>query len=479
MIFGPSWFDLSFVILNSYCQSVTALLQSVSISSIIPIMSPHATELPTESELITNGMIHSIEQTAPSVANTSVVADLTNGLSNGATPNDNPKPALAELDASLLKITYTTSPRPVPKPSSPEVLSQTTCTDHMILCEWTASHGWHAPELKPYGPLSLMPTTSVLHYATTCFEGLKLYRGSDGALRLFRPALNAARMVQSAARIALPSFAPAQLLALVAALCAADGPKWLPATQPGAFLYVRPTLIGSDAALGVRRPAAATLFVVASLFPALDARPCGMRLLASGGDAVRAWPGGTGYAKVGANYGPTLCAGGEARARGFDQVLWLFGERGAVTEAGASNFFVVWRGRDGRVELVTAALDGRLILDGVTRRSVIEIAKERLSGEGGFGVEGVTVCEKEFTVDDIVEAQKEGRLLEAFICGTAYFLVGVSEIEYRGESIKPPVGEDGYGNYARLIKGWLKGIMYGKEKHEWGYVIKEQPAPNA
>ena len=441
-------------------------------------MTPHATGLTTESELITNGMIHSIEQTAPSVVDTPIVTDLTNGHSNGATTNGHSKPALAELDASLLQTTWTTSPRPVPSPDSQRLSTQTICTDHMIVCEWTASHGWHAPQLKPYGPLSLMPTASVLHYATTCFEGLKLYRGTDDRLRLFRPSLNAARMARSAARIALPSPDPSSLQALIAALAAADGPTWLPRGAPG-FLYVRPTLIGSDAALGVRRPAAATLFVVASVFPALDGLPRGMRLLASGADEVRAWPGGAGHAKVGANYGPTLCAGGEARARGFDQVLWLFGARGAVTEAGASNFFVVWRDAEGRVEVVTAGLDGRMILDGVTRRSVIELAKERLSGEGGFGVEGVTVCEREFTMDEIVQAQREGRLLEAFVCGTAYFLIGVSEIEYRGESIKIPVGEDGCGNYARLIKGWLKGIMYGKEKHDWGYVIDEKETSTA
>jgi branched-chain amino acid aminotransferase len=98
-------------------------------------------------------------------------------------------------------------------------------------------------------------------------------------------------------------------------------------------------------------------------------QPKGMKLLAST-DGVRAWPGGFGFAKVGANYGPTLMANSEARARGYDQVLWLL--NGVVTEAGASNFFIVWKTKEGKQQLVTAPLDDKIILDGVTRRSILQ-----------------------------------------------------------------------------------------------------------
>ena len=106
----------------------------------------------------------------------------------------------------------------------------------MITARWTVEAGWEAPELKPYGPFSIMPTASVLHYATECFEGLKLYRGYDGKLRLFRPWKNCERMRISAARIALPDFEPAELEKLIKALCALDGTKWLPKERPGSFL---------------------------------------------------------------------------------------------------------------------------------------------------------------------------------------------------------------------------------------------------
>lgn len=445
-------------------------------------MAPHAQET-TDSQLTLNGMLHNLEETAPSLANGHILDDLTNGhISNGITHGRTKEQHLAELNASLLTTTLTTNPRPVPLPDSAECHAQKTCTDHMVTCLWTHDHGWHAPEIKPYGPLSLMPTASCLHYATECFEGMKLYRGHDGHLRLFRPHLNCNRMLLSASRIALPGFEPAELLKLILRLCALDGPKWLPKTRPGEFLYIRPTMIASDPALGVQKPKEATLFIILSVFPHMDEKPAGMRLLASHEDVVRAWPGGFGHAKVGANYGPTLCAQGEARSRGFDQVLWLFrGKEGEalVTEAGASNFFVVWRTKNGETEIVTAPLGDRIILDGVTRRSVLALARERLGGEAdGTGVERLVVRERKFCVEEIVAAAREGRLVEAFVCGTAFFVCGVSEIEWRGESIKMAVGSDGCGNYARLIKGWLKGIMYGKERHDWGYIVEEEGVPN-
>lgn len=272
-----------------------------------------------------------------------------------------------------------------------------------------------------------MPTASVLHYATECFEGMKIYRGHDSKLRIFRPDRNCSRMLKSATRIALPAFDPKELQKLIETLVAVDGEKWLPKSRPGQFLYLRPTMIANDDHLGVQRPKAALLYIMACCFPSLDKgipnlapitngsdrkEETGLKLLASKEDTVRAWPGGFGFAKVGANYGPSLIAQDEARGRGFNQVLWLLGKDCDVTEAGASNFFVVWRTREGRVQLVTAPLGDKIILDGVTRRSVIELARERLA-------EDIEVVERTYTMYEVEEAVEQGRLLEAFAAGTA------------------------------------------------------------
>ena len=312
----------------------------------------------------------------------------------------------------------------------------------MITVKWTSTAGWHSAKLEPYGPFSIMPTASVLHYATECFEGLKLYRGYDGRLRLFRPDCNARRMLNSATRIALPGFDPIELQKLIETICAVDGEKWLPSSRPGTFLYLRPTMIATADNLGVQKPKEALLYIIACCYPSFDSptgtRPTGqqeangdpqvrpgLKLLANREDTVRAWPGGFGFAKVGANYGPSLIAQTEARERGFDQVLWLSGQESNVTEAGASNFFVVWRTNEGRLQLITAPLEGKIILDGVTRRSVLQMARERLGPKSGDEkrlteqLEELEVVERTYTMAEVQEAVEEGRLVEAFAAGTA------------------------------------------------------------
>lgn len=358
------------------------------------------------------------------------------------------------LDASLLTTTYTTSPKPYSPPTSWG--GQDVTTDHWITATWSVNSGWAAPQLRPYTRTDLWPTASCLHYATECFEGLKAYRGVDGKVRLFRPNRNTARMLISSTRIACPAFPPDQLESLITTLLATDGPKWLPDND--SFIYIRPTMIGTGRALGVQQPREAMLFIVMTLFPRLD-KP--MKLLASAEDSIRAWPGGFGFAKVGANYGPSLLAQKGAQMKGFDQILWLFGKEGWVTEAGASNFFVLLL-EDGVKKLVTAPLDDKIILDGVTRRSLLELARERLPG--------VEVVERRYTMAELVKAHEEGRLLEAFAAGTAFFVAQVKEISFKDTTILLPLAE---GSVTLTLKASLKAIMYGEVDHEWGVVVPE------
>lgn len=157
-------------------------------------------------------------------------------------------PVLAELDASKLKTTFTNSPKPYSRPESTQWGKSDATTDHWVTVRWTDTVGWHAPELRPYTRMDLWPTASCLHYATECFEGLKAYRGYDGKIRLFRPARNASRFLLSSTRIACPDFPPHAVEELIKALVSVDADKWLP--EPGTFLYIRPTMIGTGRALG-------------------------------------------------------------------------------------------------------------------------------------------------------------------------------------------------------------------------------------
>lgn len=398
---------------------------------------------------------------------------------NGVTTK---KATLAGLNALDIKITRTQNPRPIPSFGSIEMRSQKVCSDHMASALWTEEHGWARPEILPYGPLAIMPTANVLHYATECFEGMKLYRGFDGALRLFRPYDNCLRMVQSAQRISLPAFDPEQLLQIIRKLCSIDGPRWLPPDRAGEFLYIRPAMIGTDSCLGFELPKEALLFVVLSYWPE-PTKPSlgkGLRLFASPADEVRAWPGGTGSAKIGANYGPALKTHGEARRRGYDQVLWLYGPQGQITEAGSSNVFVIWRcPGDGVLELVTAPLNDKIILAGITRQSVIDLAEEKLAAAQEFVIEGselqrvepLRVLEKVFTVDDLTMSLAEARFVSLFIVGTAASVTEVSEINFGGRGIH--LGATGDNVYVSLLRTWLRDIMYGKTRHKWAMIVEE------
>jgi branched-chain amino acid aminotransferase len=442
----------------------------------IAITPPHeGTE--TLTNLTEQGITDALRKNAPAQIKS---ASLTGNTTSTAPPTEPSQStidaSLAQLDASKVQCTYSTSPRPVPAVGSAEMASQKVCTDHMIQAQWNSESGWAAPTLQPYGPISLAPTASCLHYATECFEGMKLYRGHDGKLRLFRPTLNCNRMLMSTNRIALPAFPPPELLKLIVKLCATDGAKWLPKDRPGQFLYIRPTMIASDPALGVERPKEALLFVILCCFAPMGNMSGGIKLLASQDDMCRAWPGGFGYAKVGANYGPSLVAQGEARKQGYHQILWLFGDDCTITEAGASNFFVVWRTKEGTLQLVTADLNEKIVLDGVTRRSILELAREKLTSTHD-GLEKVEIVERKFNIFDIVDAAKEGRLVEAFASGTAWFVAPISQIHFRGDDIEVPMVKGEIGAYADALRGWLTGIMWGSdgmESHEWGQVVAEE-----
>ncbi|PWY85021.1 branched-chain amino acid aminotransferase II, partial [Aspergillus heteromorphus CBS 117.55] len=389
------------------------------------------------------------------------------------------------LNASRIKITLSTERKPIPAPDAPEVLAHKACTDHMISARWTAESGWGNPTLIPYRPLALAPIASTLHYATQCFEGMKVYRGYDGKLRLFRPTLNCARMLSSSERIGLPRFNPDELHRLIHKLCAVEGPRWLSADRGGECMYIRPTLVGTGEGLGLAAPPEAHLYIVLSYWPSPTPSPSPkqektLRLWCSTDDMVRAWPGGTGNVKVGANYGPSLYGHQKALEAGYDQVLWLFGPDRQITEAGATNFFIIWESPDdGHLQLITSPLEDNITLPGITRRSILELARERLSDaplqvnmDDGSSriVEPLEVVEERFTIHDVVNAAEEGRLRGAFSSGTAFFIVPVSCVKFQDTEVRVPVDDV---PYAAVLRQWMADIVYGKKESRWTEVVEE------
>ncbi|KAG7135785.1 Branched-chain-amino-acid aminotransferase like protein [Verticillium longisporum] len=367
------------------------------------------------------------------------------------------------LDASKLTIEETKTPGKLSKPE--ELVFGRKFSDHMLTIEWTKEKGWLAPQIIPYQNLSLDPATCVFHYAFECFEGMKAYKDKAGKIRLFRPDKNMARLNKSSARIALPTFEPTAMIELISKLVRTDE-RFIP-SERGYSLYIRPTMIGTQKTLGVNAPGSALLYVIAS--PVGPYYPTGFKAitLEATDYAVRAWPGGVGDKKLGANYAPCIVPQQEAESRGHQQNLWLFGQEEFVTEVGSMNMFVALKNKEtGQNELVTAPLDGT-ILEGVTRDSVLSLAREKLVPEGWL------VSERKYTMKELDEAAQEGRLIEAFGSGTAAIISPVRSIAWKGKTVSCGLSEaEESGEVALRMKGWIEARQYGDEEHEWSHVVE-------
>eukprot|EP00903_Cladosiphon_okamuranus_P020178 g18522.t1 len=371
---------------------------------------------------------------------------------------------LPGIEPSLLTVERTTAPREKQEKSTLEFGQ--TFTDHMLHLDWDLEGGWRAPRISPYGDLAISPAASSLHYGLQCFEGMKAYRDADGNVRLFRPDLNIRRLNRSMKRLRFPEVDEASMIELISKLVLEDE-DWIPEGD-GYSLYLRPTAISTHPYLGVVAASNVKLFVILSpVGPYYKEGFNPIRLYADT-EHRRAWPGGMGFAKAGGNYAPTIQPQAQALAEhGCAQVLWLFGKDDLVTEVGAMNiFFLLEKEGGGGVELVTSPL-GDDILDGVTRRSVLELARGWETLENGVPLE---VVERRLAMGEVVKASNEGRLLEVFGTGTAAVIAPVSFIKYREHDIEVPSG-DCIGPLAKRFWETLTDIQYGRVEHPWSVRI--------
>ena len=244
-------------------------------------------------------------------------------------------------------------------------------TEHMVRISWSTGRGWHAAELCPYAPLTLDPSTSVLHYAQAVFEGLKAFRQARGGVAVFRPGAHAARFQRSARRLALPELPDRVFVESIDRLLHLDG-SWAP-TAPEHSLYLRPFMYASEASLALHPATDVTFLLIAS--PSGCYFPSGVRPVTVwlSHDFSRAVPGGTGEAKTGGNYASGLLAQAQAVEHGCDQVVWLDAhEHRWVEEMGGMNLWFVF-GAGSKARLMTPALTGTL-LPGVTRDTLLTLA---------------------------------------------------------------------------------------------------------
>ncbi len=357
-----------------------------------------------------------------------------------------------------MQISTTRTENPVDDARLAEILANpgfgTHFTEHMFTVEWTPTAGWHDARVTPYGPLTLDPATAVLHYAQETFEGMKAYRHEDGSIWAFRPEENAARMVRSSHRLALPVLEVEDFVEAVEALVTVDQ-RWVPDNPDGGekSLYLRPFMFASEVFLGVRPAQHVTFMVIASPAGAYfkgGIKPVTLWLTE---DYTRAGRGGMGAAKTGGNYASSLVAQQEAIAQGCDQVAFLDAAEGKyVEELGGMNLYFVHD--DGTI--VTPELSGT-ILEGITRSSIME-----LCGKLGHRVE-----ERRFSVDEWRDGVASGRITEVFACGTAAVVTPVGTLKWRGGQVGE--GEE-TGPVTQQVRTALVDVQYGRAEDTFGWM---------
>ena len=324
-------------------------------------------------------------------------------------------------------------------------------TDHMVTIDWTVDQGWHDARVTPYGPLQLDPASSVLHYGQEIFEGLKAYRHADGSVWTFRPEKNAERMQRSAQRLALPTLAVADFVESIKQMIAVDG-DWVP-SAPATSLYLRPFMIANESFLGVRAAHRVGYYVIASPAGAYFADGVAPVKIWLSTDYSRAGRGGTGAAKCGGNYAASLLPQMQAYENGCAQVLFLDGETGTrIDELGGMNVFFV----HGTDTLVTPRLTGS-ILEGVTRDSIMQLARDR----------GMTVEEREVTLAEWREEVASGAITEVFACGTAAVVTPIGQLKGDGFEVGDP--DAPAGAITMALRQELTDIQYGRlpDRHGW------------
>jgi branched-chain amino acid aminotransferase len=351
--------------------------------------------------------------------------------------------ALEKKDADKLK----------QKPSSDNLGFGVHFTDYMFLMKWDRANGWHDSKICPYQDFTLNPASTVFHYGQAIFEGLKAYRGKDDQLLLFRPWDNFERMNSSAVRLCMPRIPVEKVMKVLKALIYLER-EWVPRVE-GGTLYIRPTMIGVDTTLGVKPASAYYFYIIMSPVGAYYAEGCKPTKIFVSDEYVRAVKGGVGDAKTAGNYAASLFVSEIAKKSGCAQVLWLDAcEHKYVEEVGTSNIF--FKIDD---QLITPPLEGS-ILGGITRDSVLKLVASW----------GVDVVERKISIDEILEANGDGRLQEAFGTGTAAIISPVGELFYKDNSYVINSGQTGELS-ARLYTE-LQAIQYGHRNDPFKWVVR-------
>lgn len=324
-------------------------------------------------------------------------------------------------------------------------------SDHMLISDW-AKGEWSEPHIQPFGELRMTPAILALHYGQAIFEGMKAFRMKDGSINIFRPQKHHERLLKSLDRMCMPEISYDMFIHSLHAVIELDK-AWVPNAE-GSSLYIRPVVFASESRLGVKVSDQYRFVVMTSPVGPYYNKPFRLKVE---GHYTRTAEGGTGFAKCAGNYGGAFYPTQLAKKEGFDQVLWTdHKEHKYIDEVGMMNVMFVMNGK-----LLTPKLN-TAILDGVTRDSILTMAKE----------EGLAIEERRISIDDLEEGFKNKTLTEAFGCGTAAVVAPIAVINIRGiDHAFPPVDSN---SIQLRLKKKLLNIRTGAEadSYGWNYLIR-------
>jgi branched-chain amino acid aminotransferase len=322
--------------------------------------------------------------------------------------------------------------------------------DHMLVCDYQDG-SWKQPQIVPFANLSLSPTTLALHYGQSVFEGMKAFRMQNGWINIFRINKHYDRFARSLDRMCM-AIPPQEVFTEGLMKLIETDKEWVPG-QEGASLYIRPFVYASETKFGVKVSDQYRFVIFTGPVPALFARPIKVKVET---EYIRAAKGGTGFTKCAGNYGGAFYPTQLARQQGYDQVLWTDGrENKFIEESGMMNAMFVINDR-----LVTPPLSDS-ILDGVTRDSLLTIAKDT-----GYRVE-----ERPVSVDELAKAFGSGTITEAFGAGTAAVVAPIQVINIHGMDYQLP--EYGSKSVSNILKQKLERIRSGADPdvYGWNHII--------
>jgi len=319
--------------------------------------------------------------------------------------------------------------------------------DHMLVCDYH-NGSWQEPHIVPYGDMRLSPATLALHYGQTVFEGMKAFRTETGRINIFRPEKHYERFARSLERMCMQPLPYDVFVEGLAQLVHLDR-GWVPA-QEGSSLYIRPFMFASEEKFGVKISDEYRFIIFSGPVGPYYPQPLRVKVEQS---YHRAANGGTGYAKCAGNYGGAFYPTELARREGYDQVIWT--NDGFIEESGTMNLFFVINGI-----LVTPPL-GDTILDGVTRDSLLAVAKEL----------GLSASEQPLHIDELVQHLQTGRVSEAFGAGTAAVVAPIQAIQADGWDYYLPAYSA--ASIHQQLKEKLHRIRTGRDMdiHGWNYLI--------